>query len=102
MVTPLTQSERISMQLKYLAGTLADLEDAATDWDHEPIHVKLAWYMEWRNDMDSFEAMHEAYERRTMDEEQKKQFQGLLDWIQRLVPTIERLELDLPKVPLKT
>lgn len=95
-----THPDRIDLDLKNLAGTLADLEDVALDWDHEPIHVKMAWYMEWRNDMDIFETLHEAYERRTMDKEQQGQFLNLLDWVQRLLPTIQRLELDIPKVPL--
>lgn len=98
MVTPTTQSQRIDLQLKYIAGTLADLEDVARDWDQEPIHVRLAWPMEWRNDMDTLESLHEAFEQGTLDEEQQKQFLNLLHCVQRLLPTIQRLELDMPRV----
>lgn len=97
---PTTQPGRIDLQLKNLAGTLAELEDVAPGWDDEAVHVKSAWYMEWRNDMDTFEILHEAYEHRAMDEAQQQQFINLLDWVQRLVPTIQRLELDMPRVPL--
>jgi hypothetical protein len=102
MAMPTTHSDRIDLDLANLAGTFADLEDIAPDWDHEPIHAKMAWYMVWRNDMDILELMHEAYEQRTMDAEQQKSFINLLDWVQRLLPTIRRLELDLPRVPLNT
>ncbi|MBA2454655.1 MAG: hypothetical protein H0V47_15905 [Chloroflexia bacterium] len=102
MATTTTQSERIDLQLKYIAGTLADLEDVARDWDQEPIHVTLAWPMEWRNDMDGLEFLYEAYERRVLNEEQQEYFLNLLDWVQRLLPVIQRLELDVPRVPLNT
>ena len=101
MVKPTSESDRIDRDLKYVAGTLADLEEVAPDWDNEPIHVKLDWYMEWRNDMDTLEYLHDAYERRILTEAQQKSFLDILNWVQRLVPTIERLELDVPKVPLR-
>lgn len=102
MATPTTQPGRLDTLLRNLTGTFADLEYIAPEWDREPVHVKSAWYMEWRNDMDILETLHEAYERRTMNEEQQRQFIDLLDWVQRLLPTIQRLELDLPRVPLNT
>lgn len=101
MATPTPQSERIDAQLQYLAGTLVDLEDIAPDWDQAPAHVKQAWHMEWRNDMDTVEHLQEQADRRVLSEEQQKAFIGLLASIQRLLPTIQRLNLDVPRVVLK-
>lgn len=99
---PTPEPDRIDLDLKYIAGTLADLEDVALDWDNEPLHVKQDWHMEWRNDMATVEYLRDAYERRILTEAQQESFRGILGWIQRLIPTIERLELDMPSVPLKT
>lgn len=58
--------------------------------------------MEWRNDMDSLEFLYEAYKQRSLNEHQQKYLMDLLDWVQQLLPTIQRLELDVPRVPLNT
>lgn len=97
-----SELERIDRDLRYIVGTLADLEDVAPDWDDESIHVKLDWYMEWGNDMDILQCLREAFENQTMTKAQEKSFVEILNWVQRLIPTIERLELEMPKVPLRT
>jgi len=99
---PPRDEQRTDLQLRNLEGTLLDLEDIAPDWETQPLHVRAAWHMEWRNDMEILAVLQEQYENQTMNTSQVSRFLALLATIQRLLPTIHRLELDAPRVPLKT
>src|SRR5437588_1922123 len=99
-MTP-TVTERIELDLRLAASALDWLNELEQDWANEPIHNRLTWEMEWRNEAGRLTVLFKAYRAGAMSPEQKARFHGLQRRPSAALAIAERLGLALPRIPAR-
>ncbi len=68
--------------------------------DDEPMINLHAWEMEWHETMDRLHTVYEAREAGLPRADQEERFQAVLRELKPQLPTVQRLELFVPRVPI--
>lgn len=88
---------RVDRNLDDVLSMLCDLPTVAAEWNQETIVNLLAWDMEWHEAMDRFDTVHEARENGLLRPDQEQRYQTTLLELERQLPTVQQLELRLPR-----
>lgn len=79
---------------------VCDFPIVAQEWDEETVHNRLTWEMEWHEAMDRLHTVYEAREAGLLRPDQEERYQAVLRELKPQLPTVQRLELFLPRFPL--
>lgn len=88
---------RVDRNLADVLAMLCDLPVIAAEWNDETVLNLLAWDMEWHEAMDRFDTVHEVRENGLLRSDQEQRYQAALLELTRQLPTVQRLDLRLPK-----
>lgn len=92
---------RVDRNLDTAAAMIAALPTVATEWDLAAI-FNHAWDMEWHEAMDRLYTVHKARADGLLRSDQEDRYQAVVADLKRLLPTVQRLELHMPRFPLDT
>ena len=91
---------RVDGNLDYASAMVGDLPEVVEEWDDEPIVDLHAWEMEWHEAMDRLHTVYEAREAGFLRPDQEERYQAVLRELKPQLPTVQRLELFLPRFPI--
>ena len=97
--TPLTQE--VDRTLDWLFAGIGDIRELASEWTNLHEAERISEELEWLNDMaGDLPFLHAQYVGATMSDAQRQRYYALLRDLQELMPTLLRLEMELPHVPI--
>jgi hypothetical protein len=79
---------------------LGDLADVAEEWESLSIDERMSWSLDWGNEMSGLVRVARVAAQGLLTESECQQYQRLLHGLKAALPTLERLNLRLPEVPL--
>lgn len=91
---------RVDRNLNYASAMVHDLPTIVEEWDDEPMINLHAWEMEWHETMDRLHTVYEAREAGLPRADQEERFQAVLRDLKPQLPTVQRLELFVPRFPI--
>lgn len=92
----------IDVDLRYDRDMLEEVAEYAPEWDQLPETWRAAVSIDWDQAMGSrLRFLDEQYQAGTMAPEQRVGYEALLRQLKALLPTIRRLGLWEPPIPLK-
>ena len=101
MAAPTTTDERIAIGLESLRLTLGELSEVAGEWTRLDDGERASWSLDWDQLMATYLPLLErAYRSGAMTPDQRARYCEILRRLKETLPTIERLQLYPPPVPL--
>jgi hypothetical protein len=101
MATSVEITERIDGELEAVEEMVAELEEVACEWTNMPESVRVSWSLDWDQAMGTLMLELASTDvQGQMSDEQIVKYQSLLASLKRAMPTIVRLNLYRPPVPL--
>jgi hypothetical protein len=102
MATQTAASGRVNLELESLRLMIGDLADVAADWPKLSDAERASWSLDWDQVMGSLEAVLDpAYRAGSMTPDQQGRYQDLLCRLRGETPTLARLGLQRPAIPLE-
>jgi hypothetical protein len=101
MAAPTTIEDGIPRALDVLASMLQELQQGEKLWAEMDAVEEAAWSLEWTQLMSGYlPRLDREHQSGQMSAEQSKRFRRLRKALRQALPTIERLELTPPPIPL--
>ena len=101
MATRLAIDQRVEIELKSLRLMLGDLPEVAQEWDELSDGERVSWSLDWDQIMASdLTVLDRHFRAGEMTTEQEVHYRTLLCELNAMLPTIQRLRLYPPTVPL--
>lgn len=101
MATKAEVDQRAMIFLGAVDLMLADLPEVAAQWDSLSDAERVSWSLDWDHTMaDQLGELAAMYGRGSLSEEHAVAYRQLLQQLKRALPTIRRLNLYRPPVPL--
>lgn len=102
MATTSETHQRVMLRLRTLELMLNDLPEVAEEWEGLPDTERESWSLDWGNEMASLEGLAQLASEGQLSASQREQLRQLLRKLKEALPTIGRLHLRQPPVPLGT
>ena len=101
MAAPTTTNQSVEIGLKCLRLMLGDLPELADEWDELSDGERVSWSLDWDQIMASdLPLLDRQIRAGEMTTEQETRYRALLCELKAMLPTIQRLQLYPPPVPL--
>ncbi len=100
MATITEVQQRASTNLKTIELMLADLPEIAAEWDEIDSMEREGWSLDWGNEMAGVRLLAEYAAEGILDADQQARYQQLLGKLRQALPTIDRLSIRRPMIPL--
>lgn len=101
MAAPSKTDPRVEIGLEELRTALSDLREVSAEWDAMSGGERASWSADWDQLMTTYLPLLEGHARTDrMPERQLDRYREVLAALRDALPTIERLELCRPPVPL--
>ena len=101
MVAPSKTASGVASRLEALAADVGDLPQLDVEWGTLDEAEQVSWSLTWDHVMGTYlPLVDEAYRRGRMTPEQAASYRETLRSLKAALPTIERLRLMLPTVPV--
>lgn len=102
MATQTAADLKVEVNLELLRSTLDDLPGLAQEWDHLGDGERVSWSRDWDQLIGALEVVLEPrYRSGAMTPDQQGRYHAMLRQLEAAAPTLERLGLYLPPIPLK-
>lgn len=96
MAAKADDSERVDLALRSVEAVLDDLPNLADDWTTLSQDERLAWSLEWGNEMAKMNRLAEAEAAGRLDHRRAGLFHTLAERTVRALGSVERLDLRQP------
>jgi len=96
MVAKTNDPKRIDLALTSIRHMLDDLPEIAAEWDVISTDERLAWSLDWGNEMVKLQHIADALASARLDPDRTAQYRQLADRVAALVSTVDRLGLRRP------
>src|SRR3712207_6102860 len=101
MAAPTATNQSVEIGLKCLGLMLGDLPEVAQEWDELSDGERVSWSLDWDQIMASdLLLLDRQFRAGAMTTEQETRYRALLCDLTAMLPTIQRLQLYPPPVPL--
>jgi len=102
MAAPTRTNQSVELWLKCLRLMLGDLPEIAEEWDELSDGERVSWSLDWDQIMASdLPILDRHFRAGAMTTEQETRYRALLCELKAMLPTIQRLQLYPPPVPLE-
>lgn len=101
MVTTAQANRRAVMYLDSIELTVHALPEVEQEWGQLGDLQRAAWSIDWDNEMSKLRFLAQDCSAGLLTADQQARYRDLLRQLGELLPTIERLDLYRPPVPLK-
>jgi hypothetical protein len=102
MAAPSKTDPRVEIGLEELRTVLGDLREVSVEWDAMSDGERASWSADWDQLMTTYLPLLDRHARANrMPEEQLDRYREVLRALREALPTIERLDLCRPSVPLE-
>jgi hypothetical protein len=100
MATAAEAQERAELKLEIIALMLGELDDVAREWEHLSDGERVAWSMDWSNEMSGLERLTEYAVSGVLAPAQEERYRALFLRYRKLQAVVARLGLYQPVRPL--
>jgi hypothetical protein len=99
MVETTEAQQRAVRDLDAIATLLLDLPDVAAEWDKLSEVQRMAWALDWSNDMSRLEQLARAAQQGFLTTDQHERYRHIAKQVKQTLPLLERLDLYRPVLP---
>lgn len=101
MATTSNLAYRIDLNLRSTCNDIADLPMYESDWESEPVHIRITLLYEWEDTIDRIEWLARRYDAGDMGDDQVKRYRDLISALRESVPILRRLEWRIPALAVE-
>lgn len=100
MATTTEAQQRAALNLKTISSMLDDLPEMVAEWEEVGEGERVAWTIDWSNEMAGFERLQRDASEGALTPGQLVQYRELLARLQQAIPVLDQLDLYRPSVLL--